>query len=332
MVLPVFFQQYFDKKSIVLNSRQIELANSLNNLTKSIKKSRKFFIFKRKLKILGIYIHGTVGTGKTTLMDAYWRSLSVKINKYRIHFSEFMLEIHQNLFMLNEKSYKKDPIEKIAKNLAKKYHIILLDELEITDIADAMIVGRLFEKLFALNVIFVITSNKHPDELYENGLKRENFLPFIDLIKSKLSVFELSSGDYRLQKISSKDQRYFYSKDNDHNINRLIEEMRLGGSKYLVSNFDDLCNKPLGASDYLNICEEYDVIFLLDIPKLSEDNRNEAKRFTILIDTLYSHHKLLFCTAEVAIDKIYEHGDGDFEFRRTVSRLKEMQSVEYFSI
>jgi cell division protein ZapE len=328
MRLPIVLQQYFDKKSIILNQRQIELAIALNNLTKSIKK-RRSFIFRRKTKILGFYIYGTVGTGKTMIMDSYYQSLSIKINKYRIHFSEFMLEIHKNLFVLNSKSHKEDLIERVAKDLSKKYNIIFLDELEITDIVDAMIVGRLFEKLFALNVSIVITSNKYPDKLYENGLKRENFLEFIDLIKLRLKIFQLSSVDYRLQKISSNDKRYFYPLKDQSDIYEIIKEMKSKNSKCLVSSFDDLCRRPLGAIYYLSICNEYDVIFLLSIPKLTIDDRNEAKRFTILIDILYDHKKLLFCTAEVATELLYEHGDGDFEFKRTISRLKEMQSQDY---
>jgi len=301
----------------------------------------------------GLYIYGDVGTGKSMIMDLFYNTSKVE-KKRRVHFHEFMQEIHDRLNKLRKGKSKEDPIPPLAKQLAEEAWLLCFDEFVVDNIADAMILGRLFECLFDNDVVVVTTSNRVPTDLYKNGLQRDRFLPFIDLIMAKLDVMELNGGvDYRLGRMSG--IKVFHTPNNDDAEAALTEcfEIQRGESKaapdYLLvkgrrldlplraegvarAGFADLCAQPLGPADYLELAVQLHTLIVDDIPLLGPENRNEAKRFVTLIDALYEHKVNLVCSAAAPPELLYTDGDGAFEFQRTVSRLMEMQSREYVSL
>lgn len=301
----------------------------------------------------GLYIYGGVGRGKSMLMDLYYRTSPVK-KKRRTHFHAFMLEVHQRMheFRIDNQSLG-DPIPHIAKDIAEEAWLFCFDEMHVTDITDAMVIGRLFEHLFSLGVILITTSNRHPDDLYKDGLQREYFLPFIDLLKEHVEIIELASpNDYRLERMQHIKQTYITPSNHDSDIlmQQYFDDMAAGADvkpvqlmvqgrelllpvtsmDILFSSFDDLCVQALGSADYLEIAIEFSTVFLSHIPQMNEENRNEAKRFVTLIDALYEHNVKLICSAAVAPEALYVQGTGSFEFERTISRLQEMQSESYW--
>ena len=300
---------------------------------------------------LGLYLFGGVGRGKTMVMDMFFEAAPLAA-KRRVHFYAFMLEVHERIHA--RRQLKADPIGPVAKEIASEATLLCFDEFHVTDIADAMILGRLFEALFAEGVVVVATSNRAPDELYKDGLQRERFLPFIALMKQKLDMLELDAGrDYRLARLIG---RQVYFTPADDRAYRALERafadltdnaLSARSVTLLVQNrfvvvpraalgvawfsFEELCDRPLGAADYLALCRKFATIILEGIPKLGPERRNEAKRLNIFIDTLYEARGRLIASAEVPPDQIYTEGDGVFEFQRTVSRLIEMQSDAYIS-
>lgn len=299
-------------------------------------------------EIKGLYLYGGVGRGKSMLMDMFFYTANVD-KKRRVHFHEFMQEVHDGIFKAR-KSHDKDPIEPVAKAIAAEAHLLCFDEMQIVDITDAMIVGRLFEKLFARGVVIVATSNRHPDELYKDGLNRHLFLPFIEEIKEHLEVYHLASEvDHRLGGQKSP-ELYFTPLDevSSHEMNAAWEILTEGkgipktlqvkGRDVVIPSFYDgagrfnfaqLCEAPLGAVDYLAIAKTVDVLLLDDIPKMSREKGNEAKRFILLIDTLYEAKVRLICSAADVPDRLYQQGRGAWQFKRTTSRLEEMQRAEW---
>ena len=301
----------------------------------------------------GLYLFGGVGRGKSMLMDLFFATAPVE-KKRRVHFHAFMLEVHATLHeWRSEKSKQVDLIPALADKLAMETTLLCFDEFHVTNIADAMILGRLFEALFERGVVVVATSNWAPDDLYKDGLQRDRFLPFIDLLKQKLDVLELEGGrDYRLQRL--KDMRVYHyplgarsarqmqdafarlTGDAEPTARMLtvqqrrIEVPRQAGSVAWF-DFDELCARPLGAADYMAIATHFPVVLIDQVPRLSEDRRDQARRFMVLIDELYEHKVMLVMAAEDAPERLYPQGDGAFEFQRTVSRLNEMQSVDYLS-
>jgi cell division protein ZapE len=298
----------------------------------------------------GLYLYGNVGRGKTMLMDMFFTAVALK-RKRRVHFYAFMLEVHERIHARREQ--KRDPIAPVAAEIASEAVLLCFDEFHVTDIADAMILGRLFEALFAHGVVVVATSNRAPDDLYPDGLQRERFLPFIALFKQKLDVLELGGQrDYRLMRLSG---RQVYFTPPDDNAYRALErafadltdnvparkaKLMLRGRALTVPRaakgvawftFDELCGQPLGPADYVALAREYHTFVVEHIPRLGPDNRDRAKRFNIFIDTLYEAHGRLIASAEAPPDQLYIEGDGSFEFRRTVSRLNEMQSAAYIA-
>ncbi|MCW9033253.1 MAG: cell division protein ZapE [Alphaproteobacteria bacterium] len=301
----------------------------------------------------GLYIYGDVGTGKSMIMDLFYDTSHVK-KKRRVHFHEFMQEVHNRLNKLRKSKHKEDPIPPLAKQLADEAWLLCFDEFVVDNIADAMILGRLFESLFERDVVVVTTSNRVPTDLYKNGLQRDRFLPFIDLIMRRLDVMELNGGvDYRLGRMSG--VKVYHTPANDEAEAALTEcfEIVRGESKaapsYLLvkgrqvdlplraggvarASFLDLCAQPLGPAEFLEIAVQFHTLVLDKIPLLGPENRNEAKRFVTLVDALYEHKVNLVCSASAPPELLYTAGDGAFEFQRTVSRLMEMQSREYVSL
>ena len=307
----------------------------------------------------GLYLWGGVGRGKSMLMDMFFDVAPVEDRK-RVHFHAFMQEVHKRMHSFREavKAGKApestDPLVALSRVITDQAWLLCFDEFHVTDIADAMILARLFEALFEAGVVVVATSNRHPKDLYKDGLQRDTFLPFIDMLGEKLDVLELEAGiDYRLDRL--KTMEVFLTPVNaetDAKLEQDFHSLSIGGQPRPVTlnvqgreveipkvaegvamaDFSDLCEKPLGAGDYLAIAESFHTLLLRGIPKLGPDKRNEAKRFVTLIDALYESKVNLICSAEAPPEELYTEGDGAFEFERTVSRLMEMQSEEYMEI
>ena len=295
----------------------------------------------------GLYLWGGVGRGKSMLMDLFVESLTVPVR--RVHFHAFMQEIHDGMHRARKDGVE-DALAPVAKSVADSVRVLAFDEMQITDITDAMIVGRLFEALLAAGVAVVTTSNRVPDDLYKDGLNRQLFLPFIALLKERMVVHELASPrDYRQDRLSGSP---VYFTPNDAEARDQIEaiwrdltggeaaplvltvkgrELRLPAYRNGVgrARFHDLCGAMLGPGDYLAIAAEVRVLVLEDIPCLGRSNFNEAKRFVTLIDALYEAHVRLVCSAAAAPEMLYTEGEGVFEFERTASRLREMQSADW---
>jgi cell division protein ZapE len=296
----------------------------------------------------GLYIYGSVGRGKSMLMDAFFTSVAME-KKHRVHFYAFMADVHARIHARREE--KGDPIPPVAQSIAAETTLLCFDEFHVVDIADAMILGRLFAALFAEGVVVVATSNRAPGALYEGGLQRERFLPFIDLLKEKLDIIQLDGPrDYRLARFAGR-QVYFTPVNDmtyralEHAFGDLTENASAGRATLTVLehevvvpraargvawfHFDELCGRALGPADYLALIARYHTFVVEGIPRMGTEQINEAKRFNIFIDTLYDAHGNLVCSAAVAPKDLYTEGDGSFEFQRTVSRLIEMQSDDY---
>lgn len=298
----------------------------------------------------GIYLWGDVGRGKSLLMDMFYDAAPIA-PKRRAHYHAFMLDIHARIHRLRQDAATHDPLPPLAQALAKETRFLCLDELQVTDVADAMILGRLFTALLDHGVRIAFTSNRKPDDLYLHGLQRERFLVFIALIHSRLQVTELASAeDYRLRQLRALHETYLTGNGAarmDAAFSALTQGAAPESSVVDVQghclalptfhsgvarfSFADLCAKPLGAGDYEYIAQRFATVLVDDIPLLSPEKRNEAKRFVTLIDTLYEHKVKLVCSAAAPPEKLYPSGDGSFEFARTVSRLMEMQSETYLA-
>ena len=351
---------------IELDTHQVKLVGLfdqlLDNLDKkrlSRKSSALGWLFAKKApeKIKGLYIWGDVGRGKSMLMDMFFEILPHK-RKRRAHFNDFMQDAQERIHQHREafkrgETKKEDPIPEIAETLAQEASVLCFDEFTVTDIADAMILGRLFEAMFDEGVVIIATSNVEPQNLYKNGLNRQIFLPFIDLLSENVDVFNLDARtDFRLEKL---DQAPVYytplnaktKKSMDETWLRLTGEgeaspetlqlkgrtleIRQAASGVARVSFKRLCLEPRSAADYLAIARNYHTVFLEDIPIMEREDHNAAKRFILLIDTLYDNHIRIVVSAETKPDKLYtaKSGTEAFEFKRTISRLHEMQSREY---
>jgi cell division protein ZapE len=308
----------------------------------------------------GLYIWGSVGRGKTMLMDLFFESAEVE-PKRRVHFHAFMADVHRRVFAWRQKKKAgqvkgDDPIAPVAEDLAKEASLLCFDEFAVTDIADAMMLGRLFQALWERKVIVVATSNVDPADLYKDGLNRALFLPFIALIGQNMEVLKLDSPtDYRLEKLggapvyhtpadaaadAALDRAFFaltgVEKGAPLALPLLGREIHVPQAANHVARFDyaDLCKQPLGSADFLAIAESFRTLIVDRIPVIQADERNEAKRFINLIDALYDQKVKLLASAEAEPDDLYKAAQGReaFEFARTASRLTEMRSEEYMAL
>ena len=305
----------------------------------------------------GVYLWGGVGRGKSMLMDLAFEAIPYG-PKRRVHFHEFMLEVHERLRAERAKE-EGDPIPPVAAAVAAEAKLLCFDEMVINNSADAMILSRLFAQLLDAGVTIVTTSNRPPRDLYLGGLNRELFLPFIDLVERELEIVALNGPtDYRLERLGGMPTWYvpngpeatqalrtaffrltdFSVEDSAHVP---TEELAVPGGRTLhvpkslkgvaVFSFRRLCGQPRGAADYLTLARHYHTVILVGIPRLGPENRNEAARFVTLIDALYEHRVKLLAAADAEPEQLYPAGDGAFEFQRTVSRLMEMQSAAYMA-
>ncbi len=308
-------------------------------------------------ELRGLYIWGGVGRGKTMLMDLFFDRAPVE-KKRRQHFHVFMAEVHARVFEARRQlaeGVDRDPVDIVAESLAADMTLICFDEFSVTDIADAMILGRLFGKLFERGVVLVATSNVEPDLLYEGGINRDHFLPFIRMLKTRTEVVHLGAAtDYRLEKLGRAEVYLSpLGRDADLAMDRLwlrLTGAEAGASRRLkvhgrevevpmavdgMARFDfaDLCSRPLGASDYRAVADAFHTVFLGRVPQLDYERRNEAKRFITLVDTLYDAGVKLVVSAAAEPAELYRARSGAeaFEFDRTASRLVEMRSEEYIA-
>jgi cell division protein ZapE len=299
----------------------------------------------------GLYIFGGVGRGKSMLMDLFFAGAPVE-KKRRVHFLAFMLEVHERLHAWRQTAHG-EPIPQLAESIGENTRLLCFDEFQVTNIADAMLLGRLFAALFEEGLVVVATSNTAPDDLYKDGLQRERFLPFIALLKEKLDILQLDGSlDYR--RIRIRDLALYHTplgaaatRSLEEAFARLTDDAQpvpatfsVQGRELTLSRtakgvalltFEELCRKPLGSADYLAIAANFSVVLLDGVPVMSRDEYNAARRFMTFIDALYERRVHLILAAEDIPDRLFAAGFGAEDFRRAASRLMEMQTQEYLA-
>lgn len=334
---------------------QARAAARLDALSAELERWKPEALFGRATPPRGLYLWGPVGRGKSMLLDLFFESAPVR-KKRRVHFHEFMLARHAFLRQAREKheSGHDRLIAAAAREVADEASLLCFDEIQVTDIADAMILGRLFERLFAEDVVIVATSNRPPDDLYKNGLNRQLFLPFIAQIKERLDQVALAGPrDYRLERLLAAPVYYaplgpaaddaidaawarLTHNATPHPVTLDVQGRALPVERQAAGvarlTFDELCARPLGASDYLELAERFHTLLLEHVPKLSPDKREEAARFRTLVDVLYEAKTKLVISADAQPEALYRQGEQAFEFERTVSRLMEMRSEGYLAL
>ncbi|WP_113438923.1 cell division protein ZapE [Rhizobium cremeum] len=353
-----------DKAQMEVAGHLDRILHDLKQRRPAAKKSALGWMFAQKRKpqqsVRGLYVHGSVGRGKTMLMDLFFRMAPVE-KKRRAHFHEFMADVHGRIHAHRQKlksgeTRQADPVPPVAAALREEAELLCFDEFTVTDIADAMILARLFTELFARGCTLVATSNVEPENLYRDGLNRGLFLPFIDLLKRYVEVTTLDSPvDYRLEKLESLPVYVApLSSEADRVMDIAWQRITEGGKESPTEismkgrsvpvrrsvgpaarfSFSELCEQPLGAADYLEIARRFDVVFVDHIPLLGPQRRNETKRFIILIDALYDASVRLFASAAAMPEALLteKKGTEGFEFDRTISRLFEMRSADYLAL
>ncbi len=342
------------------DAAQQRAVEALDRLASALSSSSRGFLGlfgRRSGGTCGVYLWGGVGRGKSMLMDLAFDAIPSE-PKRRVHFHAFMLQTHKRLKVARE-SEEGDPLDELAETIASEAKLLAFDEMQVTNPADAMILSRLFDKLLERGVRVIATSNRPPADLYEDGLNRELFLPFIATVESRFDVVEVNGPtDYRLDRLSgiqvwhvpngrqataALSQAFFKLTDYPVEDRARVpsEELDVAGARTLhvpkslkgvaVFSFKRLCGEARGAADYLAIAQRYHTVIIVGIPVMSRDMRNEAARFVTLIDALYEHRVKLLAAADAQPAELYPAGDGSFEFQRTVSRLEEMRSADYLA-
>ena len=345
------FLNFCIEKKYKQNKFQIEIIEDLSLFHHSYKNSTSLLkkLLGKKQSKLGFYLYGDVGVGKTMLLNFFYEFLSEK--KIRLHFNEFMIEVHNFLHINKEKSKSENLLELYAKKLRKNYEYIYFDEFQVTNIVDAMILGKLFSSLFNEHIKVIVTSNTKIDDLYQDGLQREQFIPFIKIFKKFCIEKELNIGeDYRKSSINNLD-RFFYpiNEENNFKKNKLFRELTKNKTKtkrriviknreFIIDDyfdgvakfqFNELCKKNIAAEDYIKIAEQCDCILLENIPSFNDENLDEQHRFITLIDILYEKKILLIATSEYSIHQLGSSNKLTKPFKRTLSRLHELTSVNF---
>lgn len=353
--LSVTYDQMAERGDIAPDPAQRDVLEALEDLRCSLEARKPVRWWGRLLKgdvpqPRGIYIWGAVGRGKSMLMDLFYDHTAISA-KRRVHFHAFMQDIHARLRVEREAA-RSDPLAKVARDVADGLELLCFDEMQITDIADAMLVGRLFEGLMDRGVVIVTTSNRPPRDLYKDGLNRDLFMPFIGLLQERMDILCLDARQDFRQGRQVERQAYFHplgagaSSGIDAVWSELAGErpqprvLTSGGRRIELpaasgsaarATFGDLCGQPLGPADFLLLAETFHALVLSDVPVMDRSMNNEAKRFITLIDSLYEAKRCLFISADAPPEDLYTEGPNAFEFARTASRLREMQSQDWLA-
>src|SRR5213593_1057614 len=342
------------RRDIVLDGAQAEALARLQRLYDELvafKKARQSLLrwLSPPVPPRGVYFWGGVGRGKSFLMDAFYAAVPLR-RKTRVHFHAFMRDVHEQLKTLKR---EEDPLAAVAARIARRHRLVCFDEFHVSDVADAMILGRLLSALFVRGVVFVMTSNYRPDDLYPDGLQRQNLLPTIALLKQWLDVIEVDGGtDYRLRELehaacyyvtppgsagtelAERFERMRPGPDEDPRLDiegRILKAKKRAGS-LVWFDFATLCDGPRSQLDYLELARRFAVVMVSGVPRLTPDMGNAARRFTWLVDVLYDHRVKLLVSAAVPADELYREGPNSQDFPRTVSRLIEMRTHEYMAL
>lgn len=344
-------QSYFDEKNIILDDGQEKALKALNSL--SLESKKNWNPFSKKEMGEGVYLYGDVGRGKTMVMDAYFEALPTTIPKMRVHFHAFMKQVHEFLHEYRQNNKDESGVDRALPEFVESFSgdmkLICFDEFHIVDVADAMILSRLFTAILERGINVVMTSNWHPDSLYEGGLQRDRILPFIALIKKQMQIVALDGDiDYRKQVLKGEPVYFTPPYDGfDKVVTGLIDgkeclpvTLSVKGREIVIAeaygdvailSFAMLCGEARGAEDYLAIAQNFSVLVIKDIPNLSQEQRNEAKRLMTLIDVLYEAETITVICAQSDPYGLYTGEDHAKEFDRTISRLIEMQGADYIS-
>jgi cell division protein ZapE len=340
------YRDYAVKNGLHPDPVQDNAVNHLSDLNDKLNTPQKKSWFSRTQTIKGIYMWGGVGRGKTMMMDLFFEHVSIN-EKKRAHFNVFMLDVHNSITILRKDGKGQDPLKTIAQDIANTTRILCFDEFQVYDIADAMVLSELFTHLFNHGVTVIATSNVAPENLYKGGLQRERFLPFIPLIIKHMDVIHIDSDtDYRQQALRDNGVYFIQHEEKMNDLFLKLTSPNTTKSTHIEVkgrtlpiekatintawvSFNELCEKPRAAIDYQVLAKHYKTVFINDVPRMGYDRRNEAKRFILLIDTLYDEQIRVIINAETSPIDLYNGRDHAFEFERTISRLLEMQGVEY---
>jgi len=349
MNLNQLFLNYCKKNNLEINPNQIDLIKELNKFyILNFEKSFLELIFPNKNYKYGFYLQGDVGVGKTMILNFFYENL--KFKKQRLHFNEFMISFHNFVFQ-NKKNKKENIIDKFVNKIKKKYELIYLDEFQVTNIVDAMILGNLFKRMFDENIKVLFSSNIKINDLYKDGLQRDQFLPFIKVMKDKCYQQKLNiEEDYRKSQ-NNKNERFLFPLDETTNfkVNKYFRQITknikikekvliIKGRKFNIKNyyegisrfdFKELCAKNIGAEDYIKIADTCSFIIIENIPSFNNDNSDQQQRFVTLIDILYEKNVPLMITSKSQLNLISSSKSLEDIFKRTISRLYELTSVKY---